>query len=77
MSQVNKDSEVFAFEDPKCATCQVVVAEWEIKEVLSEEKWQEIEVLRMDITTANDPNMVKCSCNNIMYMEKAGAVDYN
>ena len=37
----------------------------------------EIEVLRMDITTANDPNMVKCSCNNVMYMEKAGAVDYN
>jgi len=31
----------------------------------------------MDITTASDPNMVKCSCANVMYMENAGTVDYN
>lgn len=76
MTSVNQASPVFAFEEPKCAKCIVVVAEWEIKEVLSQEKWAEIEALRMDITTANDPNMVKCSCGNVMYMEQAGTVDY-
>jgi hypothetical protein len=31
MASVNQASPVFAFEEPKCAKCNAVVAEWEIK----------------------------------------------
>jgi len=40
------------------------------------EDWANIESRRLDITTANDPKLIKCQCGNVMEINP-GKVDYN
>jgi hypothetical protein len=60
MAVVNKQAGTFEFNEPKCPQCKINIAEWECKEVLKPEEWAQIESLRLDITTANDPRLIKC-----------------
>ena len=76
MCEVNKNSVHFEFMEPHCPKCHKQVGEWELKEIIKPEDWNDISERRLDISTANDPKLIKCQCGNIMEMNP-GRVDYN
>lgn len=76
MCEVNKNSSHFEFMEPCCPHCDKPIAEWELKDLMKPEDWANIESRRLDITTANDPKLIKCQCGNVMEINP-GKVDYN
>ena len=72
---VNRSKEEFEFKEALCAACSLPVASWECKEILGEDKWEDIEKRRLDIVTASDPKLVKCTCGNVVELNP-GVPDY-
>ena len=75
LCSVNRAKEDFEFKEALCAACSLPVASWECKEILGEEKWDDIEKRRLDIVTASDPKLVKCACGNVVELNP-GVPDY-
>lgn len=47
----------------------------ECREVLGEENYAKVENMRLDLTVAQNPNLVRCECSALIELIP-GAVDY-